>query len=140
MLLLKQEDEERILCAENSYSSFWRIIAGSLSITPPSQRTEKLRLMTGSTHLPTTLKDMMNATDHGIPHDLLGKAKCVVIIPGMKKAGFIIGAKYGRGFAVCRHAGGTTSWARRRQCRLKVAALGSRLEPSGNGRDTACHE
>ena len=54
-----------------------------------------------------TLNDMMHASDRGIPHDLLDKAKCVVIVPGMKKAGFIIGAKYGRGFAVCRTAGGT---------------------------------
>jgi lipid-binding SYLF domain-containing protein len=53
-----------------------------------------------------TLNDMMRASDHGIPHDLLDKAKCVVVVPGMKKAGFIFGAKYGRGFAVCRRAGG----------------------------------
>src|SRR5271167_132096 len=52
-----------------------------------------------------TLTDMMRASDHGIPHDLLDKAKCVVVIPGMKKAGFIFGAKYGSGFAVCRRAG-----------------------------------
>jgi len=52
-----------------------------------------------------TLTDMMRASDHGIPHDLLDKAKCVVVIPGMKKAGFIFGAKYGSGFAVCRRPG-----------------------------------
>lgn len=56
-----------------------------------------------------TLTDMMNASDHGIPHDLLDKAKCIVVIPGMKKAGFIIGAKYGSGFASCRSAGGAWS-------------------------------
>jgi SH3 domain-containing YSC84-like protein 1 len=49
-----------------------------------------------------TLTDMMKASDSGIPHDLIDKAHCVVVIPGMKKAGFIFGAKYGRGFAVCR--------------------------------------
>src|SRR5580704_7930986 len=49
-----------------------------------------------------TLIDMMHASDRGIPHDLLDKAKCVVVVPGMKKAGFIFGAKYGRGFAACR--------------------------------------
>jgi len=54
-----------------------------------------------------TLTDMMRASDRGVPRDLLDKAKCVVVVPGMKKAGFILGAKYGRGFAVCRHAGGT---------------------------------
>src|SRR5208282_5086701 len=52
-----------------------------------------------------TLTDMMRAADRGIPQDLLDKAKCVVVVPGMKKAGFIFGAKYGRGFAVCQHGG-----------------------------------
>jgi lipid-binding SYLF domain-containing protein len=53
-----------------------------------------------------TLTDMMRASDKGIPQDLMNKAKCVVVIPGMKKAGFIFGAEEGRGFAVCRRAGG----------------------------------
>jgi lipid-binding SYLF domain-containing protein len=48
------------------------------------------------------LADMMKAADNGIPQDLIDKAHCVVVIPGMKKAGFIFGAEYGRGFAVCR--------------------------------------
>src|ERR1035438_15046 len=54
-----------------------------------------------------TLSDMMHASDKGIPQDLLDKAKCVVVVPGMKKAGFILGAKYGRGFAACRRQGGS---------------------------------
>src|ERR1700689_2424106 len=53
-----------------------------------------------------TLTDMMRASDKGLPQNLIDKARCVVVIPGMKKAGFIIGAKYGRGFAVCRRSGG----------------------------------
>ncbi len=52
------------------------------------------------------LAAMMHADDKGVPQDLLNKARCVVVIPGMKKAGFIIGAQYGRGFAVCRRGGG----------------------------------
>src|SRR5580704_5443087 len=46
------------------------------------------------------LTDMMKAADNGIPQDLIDKAHCVVVIPGMKKAGFIFGAEYARGFAV----------------------------------------
>ena len=46
------------------------------------------------------LADMMRASDQGIPQDLIDKAHCVVVVPGMKKAGFIFGAEYGRGFAV----------------------------------------
>jgi lipid-binding SYLF domain-containing protein len=40
-----------------------------------------------------TLTDMMHASDKGIPQDLMDKSKCVVVVPGMKKAGFIFGAK-----------------------------------------------
>src|SRR5277367_5563481 len=51
------------------------------------------------------LKDMMHASDKGIPQGLMDKAECVVVVPNMKKAGFIFGAKYGKGFATCRHQG-----------------------------------
>jgi SH3 domain-containing YSC84-like protein 1 len=53
-----------------------------------------------------TLGEMMHASDKGVPQDLIDKARCVVVVPGMKKAGFIFGAKYGKGFAVCHKAGG----------------------------------
>jgi SH3 domain-containing YSC84-like protein 1 len=52
------------------------------------------------------LKEMMNASDKGIPQDLLNKATCVVVIPNMKAGGFIVGGKYGKGFVTCRKTGG----------------------------------
>jgi lipid-binding SYLF domain-containing protein len=52
------------------------------------------------------LRDMTHMQDKGIPQDLLNKAECIVIIPGMKKGGFIVGAQYGAGFAVCRKKSG----------------------------------
>jgi SH3 domain-containing YSC84-like protein 1 len=52
------------------------------------------------------LHEMLGAPDRGIPRDLLEKAQCVIIIPGLKKAGFIVGADYGKGYAMCRHHGG----------------------------------
>jgi len=53
------------------------------------------------------MTEMMRASDKGVPQDLLNRAECVVLVPGLKKAGFVFGAKYGRGFALCRHASGT---------------------------------
>jgi lipid-binding SYLF domain-containing protein len=53
-----------------------------------------------------TLKEMMNASDKGIPQDLLNKATCVVVIPNMKAGGFIVGGKYGKGFFTCRKTSG----------------------------------
>jgi lipid-binding SYLF domain-containing protein len=52
------------------------------------------------------LKDMTGMKDKGIPQDLLNKAQCIVIIPGMKKGGFIVAGQYGKGFATCRRTNG----------------------------------
>jgi lipid-binding SYLF domain-containing protein len=54
----------------------------------------------------TDLHEMMNASDKGIPQDLLNKATCVVVVPNLKKGGFIVGAEYGKGFFTCRKASG----------------------------------
>src|SRR6202051_4262940 len=76
-----------------------------------------------------TLTDMMRAADKGIPQDLLDKAHCVVVIPGMKKAGFIFGAKYGRGFAVCRRAGGS-GWSAPAAIRVEGGSVGFQIGAS----------
>jgi SH3 domain-containing YSC84-like protein 1 len=46
-------------------------------------------------------KELSNA-ESGLPINLLNKADCVVILPSVKKAGFIVGAQYGKGVMVCR--------------------------------------
>ena len=53
--------------------------------------------------------EIMSAPDKGIPGDLLNKADCVVIIPGMKKGGFIVGGRYGKGLVSCRNKA-KTNW------------------------------
>jgi lipid-binding SYLF domain-containing protein len=76
-----------------------------------------------------TLSDMMKASDKGIPQDLIDKARCVVVVPGMKKAGFILGAKYGRGFAVCRAHGGS-GWSAPAAMRVEGGSVGFQIGAS----------
>ncbi|MFZ3340148.1 MAG: lipid-binding SYLF domain-containing protein [Terriglobales bacterium] len=52
------------------------------------------------------LQSIMSTPDKGIPEEVLNGAKCVVIVPDMLKAGFIFGAKHGRGVATCRTSSG----------------------------------
>lgn len=52
------------------------------------------------------LKEVLATPDKGIPQDLLNKAYCVVVVPGMKKAAFVVGGQYGRGVVVCRKSAG----------------------------------
>lgn len=50
----------------------------------------------------TVLSEIMAAPDKGIPEDLMEKAQCIVIVPGVKKGAFIVGGQYGKGFLSCR--------------------------------------
>jgi len=54
------------------------------------------------------LKEIMGAPDKGIPEEVLNDAKCIVVVPHLIKAGFIVGGKHGRGVASCRTA---TAWS-----------------------------
>lgn len=47
------------------------------------------------------MKELVNASN-GIPTNLLNKSACVIVLPSVKKAGFIVGASYGRGVMTCR--------------------------------------
>jgi len=47
------------------------------------------------------LKELLDSPS-GISHDLLNKAYCVIILPSVKKGGFIVAAEYGRGLMTCR--------------------------------------
>ena len=75
----------------------------AFAVTPVfAQKTAAARLDSAT----TTLREMMNAEDKGIPQDLLNKASCVVVVPNLKKGGFIVGAEYGKGFFTCRKESG----------------------------------
>jgi len=51
------------------------------------------------------LDEIMATPDKGIPGGVLDKAACVIVVPGMKKGGFIVGGSFGRGAISCRGAG-----------------------------------
>ncbi len=73
----------------------------------------------------TVLKEVLAAPDKGIPEDLLRKAHCVIVVPGVKQGAFIVGAKYGRGFLVCRTADG--SWGAPGALRIEGGSIGFQI-------------
>jgi lipid-binding SYLF domain-containing protein len=70
--------------------------------------------------------EIMGTPDKGIPQELLDKSHCVVIVPGLKKGAFIIGAKYGKGFVSCRKAGGT-GWTAPATVRVEGGSIGLQI-------------
>lgn len=72
------------------------------------------------------LTEIMSAPDKGIPQDLLAKAHCVVLVPGLKKGAFIVGAKYGKGFMLCRKATGV-GWSAPAAIRVEGGSVGFQI-------------
>jgi lipid-binding SYLF domain-containing protein len=62
--------------------------------------------------------------DRSIPEDLLKKAQCVAIVPGLKKGAFVVGAKYGRGFVSCRTE---TGWSAPSGIRMEGGSVGFQI-------------
>ena len=73
-----------------------------------------------------TVEEIMAVPDKGIPDELLERSHCVVIVPGLKKAGFIVAAKYGKGFISCRNAQ-HTGWSNPAALRVEGGSVGFQI-------------
>jgi lipid-binding SYLF domain-containing protein len=70
--------------------------------------------------------EIQRTPDKGIPQDLLAKAQCIVIVPGMKKAAFVVGVDYGRGIAECRKQSGR-GWGAPAAVRMEGGSFGFQI-------------
>jgi lipid-binding SYLF domain-containing protein len=54
----------------------------------------------------SVIKQIMATPDKGIPDSIVKGATCIGVIPGVKKAAFVVGGSYGQGVVTCRTAHG----------------------------------
>jgi SH3 domain-containing YSC84-like protein 1 len=73
--------------------------------------------------------EIMAAPDKGIPEDLLQKAHCIVIVPDLKTAAFVVGGKYGKGYLSCRNKG-AAGWSAPATVRIEGGSVGFQLGAS----------
>src|SRR5467141_2814746 len=64
---------------------------------PSEAKTERDRLENAG----KVMQEILHVPDD-IPQDLIDKARCVVVMPSVLKAAFVVGGSYGRGTLVCR--------------------------------------
>jgi len=57
----------------------------------------------------TVLSEIHSVPDKDVPQELWDRAECVIVVPGLKKAAFVIGGEYGKGLMSCRHNGDWTA-------------------------------
>ncbi len=91
--------------------------------TEKSRREAGERLQMAS----TVFSELMNAGDRGIPRDLLDKAQCAVIVPGLKKGAFIVGGQFGKGFITCRDDRERGGWSAPAAIRVEGGSVGFQI-------------
>jgi lipid-binding SYLF domain-containing protein len=78
------------------------------------------------------LDSVMGTPEKAIPQDLMSRSHCVAIIPGVKKAGFVVGGHYGKGVLSCRGENGL-GWTAPTAVRIEGGSVG--LQIGGSSTD-----
>ena len=78
--------------------SLWVTVLVSVLAAPALLRADADRLKNAE----AVLNEMAGSSDSGIPRSLIAKAKCIVVVPGVKKGAIGFGGQYGRGYISCR--------------------------------------
>jgi len=94
---------------------------GGLALATPSKQEDRKKTDERLHTAAVVLEEVMAAPDKGIPDDLLKKAYCAVIVPGVKKGAFLVGAQYGKGFVTCRRNAG---WSAPSAIRVEGGSFG----------------
>jgi SH3 domain-containing YSC84-like protein 1 len=71
--------------------------------------------------------ELVQAPDSDIPKDLLKKAECIAVIPGLKKAAFGVGGELGWGAVSCKKDGGKGPFGSPALISLKGGSFGFQL-------------
>src|SRR5207249_4475302 len=69
---------------------------------------------------------VMGTPDKGIPQEMLEHANCIVIVPELKTAAFIVGGKYGKGYLSCRSKVGP-GWSAPATVRIEGGSVGFQI-------------
>jgi SH3 domain-containing YSC84-like protein 1 len=70
--------------------------------------------------------EVMATPDKGIPQDMLANAHCIVIVPSLKTAAFLVGGKFGKGYVSCRSKTGA-GWSAPGTVRIEGGSVGFQI-------------
>src|SRR4029434_3238993 len=100
------------------------ILAATLAIVPllAKDNEPEKRLDEAS----AVFSEIMATPDSGIPQEMLANAHCIVIVPGLKSAAFLVGGKYGKGYVSCRNKSGV-GWSAPGRVRIEGGSVGFQL-------------
>jgi lipid-binding SYLF domain-containing protein len=98
----------------------------AIAICPASRAAEKNKTTERLTDAADLFNEVMGSPDKSIPQSLLDKSECIILVPGLKKGGFIVSAKYGKGFVTCRNSSGP-GWGPPGAVRIEGGGVGFQI-------------
>ena len=101
-------------------------LAIALACAPMYAKTDKEKNADRLDDAASLFSEIMGTPDKSIPQDLLNKAHCIVLVPGLKKGAFGFGGKFGRGFALCRPSSGQ-GWGPPAAVRVEGGSFGLQI-------------
>jgi lipid-binding SYLF domain-containing protein len=72
------------------------------------------------------LRELVMKPDKAIPQHILDRSECIVVIPGMKKGAFFVGARYGKGYLSCRQKS-NAAWSAPGTVRIEGGSVGLQI-------------
>src|ERR1044071_10021311 len=100
------------------------ILAATLAIVPLlAKNNEAAKRLDEAT---AVFSEVMAAPDKGIPQEMLENAHCIVIVPSLKTAAFVLGGKYGKGYVSCRNKSGS-GWSAPGTVRIEGGSVGFQI-------------
>ena len=82
------------------------LLAGPLASAGQKSSKDYRDAVSQSAKAARVFREIMRAPDKAVPRDILDRAECVAVFPQVLKAGFVFGARGGRGVASCRTKSG----------------------------------
>jgi lipid-binding SYLF domain-containing protein len=101
-------------------------LAIALGCAPLAAQDEKSKTAGRLKDAASLFSEIMGTPDKAIPQDLLNKSYCIVLVPGLKKAAFGVGGKFGRGFSICRNPNGP-GWGPPAAIRIEGGSVGFQI-------------
>jgi len=103
------------------------ILAAALALTPllAADKESSKRLDESA----AVFSEIMATPDKGIPQQMIENAHCIINVPALKTAAFLVGAKYGKGYLSCRNTG-AEGWSAPATVRIEGGSVGFQIGSS----------
>jgi lipid-binding SYLF domain-containing protein len=103
------------------------ILAAALALTPllAADKESSKRLDESA----AVFSEIMATPDKGIPQQMIENAHCIINVPALKTAAFLVGAKYGKGYLSCRNTG-AEGWSAPATIRIEGGSVGFQIGSS----------